>query len=242
MRQYWISGLHVEIVGNGRPLVLLHGNSQSSRMFDRMRPALAARYQTISIDARGHGRSVRADAPLSFAGMADDVDSVMSQLFARGLVAGTALRFALFGFSDGANIAMMFAMEHSTQLSALVLNAGNLVPEGMRSFAHWQIEIAVAALRVVSFLPAAARRREIWDLMLREPQIAPRQLASIGVPTLVLVGEHDVIRREESARIAAAIAGSEFAIVPRAGHMLATRRPRVVVEIVRRFLDRVDSH
>ena len=55
--------IYYEIHGDGEPLILLHGNTASCRMFDSIIPALAAHYQVITMDFLGCGRS---DHLLSF--------------------------------------------------------------------------------------------------------------------------------------------------------------------------------
>ena len=51
------ASLHVEVTGEGPPLLFGHGMLCSCRMFDRIRPELARSYQVIAVDFRGHGRS-----------------------------------------------------------------------------------------------------------------------------------------------------------------------------------------
>ena len=61
--------LWAEQTATGRPLVLLHGNGESHRVFDRMVPLLVSQRRLVALDSRGHGVSPRGDGPLTIARM-----------------------------------------------------------------------------------------------------------------------------------------------------------------------------
>ena len=105
--------LWAEQTGTGRPLVLLHGNGESHRVFDRMVPQLAQRHRLVGLDSRGHGASPRGDGPLTIARMADDVDAALDALDLRAV--------DVLGFSDGGNIALELAVRHPGRAGSLVV-------------------------------------------------------------------------------------------------------------------------
>jgi predicted MFS family arabinose efflux permease len=72
--------LWAEQAGSGPPLVLLHGNGETHRVFDRMAPLLTPRHRLVALDSRGCGRSPRGTGPLTIARMADDVDAALAAL------------------------------------------------------------------------------------------------------------------------------------------------------------------
>ena len=96
--------LYYREAGSGEPLIMLHGNGESGEYFINQIEHFQSRYRVIAPDTRGHGRSPRGEAPFTIAQFANDLYDFMQGL-------GIA-RAAILGFSDGANIAMKFAMQH----------------------------------------------------------------------------------------------------------------------------------
>ena len=108
--------LYYREAGSGEPLIMLHGNGESGEYFINQIEHFQSRYRVIAPDTRGHGRSPRGEAPFTIAQFANDLYDFMQRL-------GIA-RAAILGFSDGANIAMKFAMQHPEMVKALILNGG----------------------------------------------------------------------------------------------------------------------
>jgi pimeloyl-ACP methyl ester carboxylesterase len=95
---------------------------------------------------------------------------------------------------------------------------------------------------VARYVAVMTRRRDIWKAVngvIDRAPIAAWELAQIRAPTLVIVGDEDVATRiEKSEAIVAAIAGSQLAIVPRAGHSSTVEEPAEVTRRVQTFLER----
>lgn len=96
--------LHYEERGAGEPLILLHGNGGDCSYFSGQMDAFARRFRTIALDTRGHGASPRGKKPFTISQFADDLANFMDE---RGIA-----RAHLLGFSDGGNIALVFALRH----------------------------------------------------------------------------------------------------------------------------------
>ena len=116
--------LHCAEAGAGEVLILLHGNGEDSTYFVHQIPFLAKHFRVLAVDSRGHGRSPRGGGALSIEGFADDLADFMDE---RGIA-----RAHLLGFSDGANVAMAFALRRPERVRKLILNGGNLNPWGMK--------------------------------------------------------------------------------------------------------------
>ena len=96
--------LSYQEMGSGEPLILLHGNGEDSSYFRHQIAHFQDRYRVIALDTRGHGKSPRGSAPFTIRQFARDLyDFMETRKIAEAV---------LLGFSDGANIAMRFAMEH----------------------------------------------------------------------------------------------------------------------------------
>ena len=94
--------LYYQEKGTGEPLILLHGNGEDSSYFKNQIDYFQNTYRVIAIDTRGHGRSPRGDAPFTIEQFACDLYDFMQEHRISNAI--------ILGFSDGANIAMRFAI------------------------------------------------------------------------------------------------------------------------------------
>ena len=89
--------------GSGEPLILLHGNGESCDYFSGQIDVFARYFHVYALDTRGHGQTPRGTAPFTIRQFADDLLAFMD--------AQVIDRAHLLGFSDGGNIAMIFALK-----------------------------------------------------------------------------------------------------------------------------------
>ena len=197
--------LYCEVCGKGEPLVLLHGNGEDRTVFRGQIPYLSERFTVYAVDTRGHGRSPEGTAPFTLSQFADDLRDFLD---ARGIE-----RAHLLGFSDGANIAMLFALRYPKRLLSLVLNSGNLDPSGTVPELTEELNARYAAVKDER---TEDERREaaFIRLMLFEPHIAPEELSVISVPTLVIAGDRDLIPAAHTRLIAENIPGARLVFLP----------------------------
>ena len=106
--------LHYQEKGEGEPMILLHGNGEEGSYFAHQMDYFGRNYRVIVVDTRGHGQSPRGTAPFTIAQFAQDLHDFMDEL-------GIS-RAVILGFSDGANIAMIFALRYPERVTALILN------------------------------------------------------------------------------------------------------------------------
>ena len=220
--------------GEGAPLVLLHGNGEDGSYFAHQLDYFARCRHVIALDTRGHGRSPRGTAPFTLEQFARDLEDFLD---GRGLE-----QVELLGFSDGANIALLFALAHPERVRALVLNGGNLCPGGVR----WQTQLPIclgwAITGLLSPLGEKARHNHaLLNLMVTQPRIDPAALSALTVPTLVVAGERDMIRRKHTELIAASIPGAQLAILP-GDHFVAAKNSGDFNAAVEAFLERGAIH
>lgn len=190
--------LYYEKQGSGQPFLLVHGNGEDHRIFDRAVSDLSQYYTVYALDSRGHGKSDPVPT-LSYSEMAEDVAEFIRVL---------ELEKPLFcGFSDGGIVGLIAAVRWPDLFSKLVVAGANMTPSGIK-----QPVQGITKLQNFFFPDAKL------DLMLTQPNLTVRQLSSIRVPTLVLAGEYDVIRKEETKRIARSIPGAKLLILPGQTH------------------------
>ena len=220
--------LYYREAGSGEPLILLHGNDESGEYFINQIEHFQSRYRVIAPDTRGHGRSPRGEAPFTIAQFANDLYDFMQGL-------GIA-RAMILGFSDGANIAMKFTMQHPEMVKALILNGGNLSPSGIRPSVQLPIELGYRIARLFAGRsPEARKHAELLGLMVNEPRIPPETLSALTMPVLVLAGTRDMVKRRHTEPIAASLPNTQLQFL-NGDHFLAAKEPAAFNEAVLRFL------
>ena len=215
--------LHYTEHGSGEPLILLHGNGEDSSYFEHQIAFFQDRYRVIAVDTRGHGKSPRGTAPLTLNQFADDLSAFMDEL--------DIASAHILGFSDGANVAILFALAHPTRVKSLVLNGGNLFPEGLTEQTRREIdeeyEQAVAT--------NDEDQLELLRLMIDEPHIDPVQLSGLNMPTLVEAGTDDMIEEAHTRLIAESIPNAQLTLIE-GTHFIAFENPDAFNRVVSEFL------
>lgn len=225
--------LYYREAGSGEPLILLHGNGESGEYFINQIEHFQSRYRVIAVDTRGHGQSPRGEAPFTIAQFANDLYDFMQ---GHGIT-----RAVILGFSDGANIAMKFSMQHPDMVKALILNGGNLDPSGVKRLPQLSIEIGYRiASRFAARSPDAKKNAEMLGLMVNDPNIRPSELSSITMPSLVICGAKDLIKESHTRMIAENLPNARLVILP-GDHFTANKHPAEFNRAVDDFLKSIES-
>lgn len=222
--------LFYEEMGSGEPLILLHGNSEDHTIFDNVAKHFAKQYHVIAIDTRGHGKSPLGDEPFSLYQFAEDLNEFMNEQKIE--------KANILGFSDGGNIALIFASEYPEKVIKLIANGANTKPSGIKPLVHLAM-----LLRYMLYSVAAAfsgkfeLKKALYYIMLHEPHITKEELEQITAPTLVLVGTEDLIRESESKYIKKSIPNSEIVFVL-GNHFIVKNNTKDYIFAVEKFLDK----
>lgn len=223
--------LYYQEQGNGEPFILLHGNGEDSSYFKYQIDYFKSKYRVIALDTRGHGKSPRGDAPFTIEQFSCDLYGFM-----KAHHISTAV---ILGFSDGANIAMKFAMKHSDMVKALILNGGNLNPKGVKRTVQIPIEIGYKISGKFASKSAEAKRNaEMLGLMVNEPNIEPCELQLITASALVICGTKDMIKKSHIKKIAENLPNAKLKII-NGNHFIANKRSAEFNQIVDNFLKTV---
>lgn len=213
------------------PLILLHGNGEDGSYFKNQIDYFSDKYRVIALDTRGHGKSPRGTEPFTIEQFSCDLYDFMVRLDISNAV--------ILGFSDGANIAMKFAMRYPDKVRALILNGGNLNPKGVKRTTQIPIEIGYRMARWFSSKsPDARKNAEMLGLMVNEPDIEPNELASIIVPTLVICGSKDMIKESHTKEIAENIPNAKLSII-KGNHFIANKQHATFNNAVEEFLQTI---
>lgn len=208
--------LYYQERGNKEPFILLHGNGENGSYFKNQIDYFSDRYRVIALDTRGHGKSPRGTEPFTIEQFSCDLYDFMASLEISNAV--------ILGFSDGANIAMKFAIKYPNKVKALILNGGNLNPKGVKRTTQIPIEIGYKiARRFAQKSPGAKKNAEMLGLMVNEPNIELNELSKITAPTLVICGRSDMIKESHTKEIAENIPNAKLSII-KGNHFIANKR------------------
>lgn len=155
--------------GEGFPLVLLHGNGEDHTYFKRQMGPFSQHFRVIAVDTRGHGESPRGTAPFTLEQFAEDLKEFLD--------GRSITRCHLLGFSDGGNIALLFALKYPEYVEKLILNGADLCPSGVKLTTQLPIVLGWGMCRVPALFSRKARANwEMLDLMVTQPHIPTRRL------------------------------------------------------------------
>lgn len=214
--------------GIGEPLILLHGNGEDCSYFAHQMDAFAAHFRVIAIDTRGHGQTPRGEAPFTIRQFADDLLVFLDEHHMD--------KAHLLGFSDGGNIAMVFALKYPERVGKLILNGANLDASGVKRKIQIPIEIGYRMAKLFAGRsPKAKKNAEMLGLMVNDPNVKVEELSRIQNKTLVIAGDNDMIKDQHTRLIAQSIPGAELCIL-QGNHFIANKNPQSFNEAVLRFL------
>ena len=214
--------------GQGEPLILLHGNGENCDYFVGQVDEFAKFYHVYALDTRGHGKTPRGTAPFTIRQFADDLLAFMD---AYGIGKAHVL-----GFSDGGNIAMIFAMKYPERVDKLILDGANLDAKGVKRSVQIPIEIGWRFAKCFAGKSDEARRNaEMLGLMVNDPNVRPEELSAIRAETLVIAGTKDMIKDEHTRLIARSIKDSRLVIL-KGNHFIANKCPDAFNRAVLDFL------
>jgi pimeloyl-ACP methyl ester carboxylesterase len=223
--------LYYETYGSGEPLLLVHGNGASIGSLRRQIEHFRKEYQVIAMDSRDHGKSSDSQGPLTYEKMTDDLAALIDHL--------QLGRVHVLGWSDGGIEALLMGIRHPDKINKLVAMAANLNPSPAaiptETLALFD-QLAASMTDSAKATPEGKRSLKVMGIMKVQPNIAPTQLRLISAPTLVIAGDHDLIRNEHTVEIFSHLPNAQLAIVPNATHMLPYDDPATFNWITGTFL------
>lgn len=246
--------MYYEIHGTGQPVVLIHGAfSAIGTSFGKILPELAKSRQVIGFELQAHGHTADIDRPLSLESMADDVAVAIKQLDLQ--------RADVFGYSMGAFVALQVVIRHPEVVRKLVLASvsytrsgihpglmeglGEMTPEMMFG-SPWHDEYMKIAPHPEHFARLFAKKTE----MDRQTKDLPDEsIRAIKSPTLIIIGDSDLIRPEHAVEMFRLLGGgvfgdtpaglpnSQLAILPGTSHVSVSDRTELLIPMITAFLD-----
>lgn len=245
--------LHYTEQGSGTPLILLHGNGEDGSYFVHQIEYFKDRYRVIALDTRGHGQSPRGEKPFTIRQFAEDLHDFMDE---KGIK-----KAHILGFSDGGNIALVFALKYPERVDHLVLNGANLDASGVKPSTQIPIVIGYRMASAFSsfgkklfvkkdrkkgggssFAEKVRRNTEMLGLMVNDPNIRPEELSEnknpdfIKMKKLVIAGDKDMIKDEHTRLIYASLPNAQIRVV-HGTHFIAKEEYQEFNRAVEEFLE-----
>lgn len=218
-----VNGLHMyyEIYGQGKPLVLIHGGGSTIQSnFGKVIQLFAKSRKVIAVELQAHGRTNDRDTDLTFEQDADDIATLLENL--------NMDKADFFGFSNGGTTALQIAIRHPQIVDKLVLGSALAKRNGVPGW-FWDFmqqarlenmpEELKTAYKQVAPDPNGLQRMHDRDAkrMIHFKDIPDEQIKSIKAPTLIIIGDKDVITPEHAIELHRQMANAELAIIP-GGH------------------------
>lgn len=224
------SVLYYECIGQGEPLILLHGNGGSSRYFHTHIHELSKYYKLYIIDCRGRGWSTDQSPTITYSLMVDDLLHIIQfeQLTS----------FNLLGFSDGANLALLFAERYPYYIRSLILNAANQHFYDLTKETQQWFKFSKAIMQKCGqWLPVLKWKNHYFKLAFDDIPIDEHKLKQASYPVLILVGENDIVDLKFSKKLASLFKRATLIVELNVGHFFAKQKPKQYCRYILNFLN-----
>jgi len=210
--------MYYEIYGHGKPLVLIHGGGSTIQTtFGRIIPMLAQHRQLICVELQAHGHTSDRNKDLSFEQDADDVVTLLKNL--------NVPNADFFGFSNGGTTTIQIAIRHPEIVDKIILGSAlckrNGVPIQFWDFMKQaQLDNMPVQLKE-AYIKVAPNPNDLQIMhdkdvkrMVNFKDIPDEQIESIKAPTLIIIGDQDIIKPEHAIEMHREISNSALAIIP----------------------------
>ncbi|MCX6239732.1 MAG: alpha/beta hydrolase [Bacteroidia bacterium] len=216
--------LYYETYGSGEPLIMLHGNSGSIKVFSEQIPFFEKYYKVIAIDSRLQGKSGGSPDNISYDLMASDFCALLNYLHIDSTY--------VLGWSDGGIDGIIMAMNCPKKVKKLAISGANTVPDSSAvSYADiLAMKDFVAHNKTASKISIALNK-----MMIDQPNIPYAGLKQIHCPVLVMAGDHDIIKPEHTLKIFQSIPSASLCIFPDSRHGVLQQHPKLFNETVLTF-------
>ena len=217
--------VYYEIYGQGKPLVLLHGNGGSIGSRANLIPDFASHYQVIAFDSRCHGKTDCPTGYLTYEQMASDVNAGLSHLKIDSAF--------IWGHSDGGIVGLLMAINYPRKVKKLLASGANLRPD--------TTAVDPALLPILDKMWAVVKNDSIrskqFRLLVEQPNIKTSDLKKIKADVMIMGGDRDAIRNEHLLEMHRNISGSLLCILPGTTHFPYQDRTKWFLEIFYDFFD-----
>jgi pimeloyl-ACP methyl ester carboxylesterase len=231
-KYYSVRGIkmYTEVYGEGKPLLLIHGNGGDMSAFKNNIPYFSKRYKVIAVDSRAQGKTIDNNDSLSFEMMADDFAALLEAMHIDSAY--------VFGWSDGGINALLLALRHPDKVIKLVSTGANMTPDSSAIVPdNWRDEKKQydSERNIIWTTPKEKNDWKIFKLDWDQPNVPLENLRGIRCPSLIVCGDHDVITIEHTVGIYKNIPRAYLWVVPNSGHPTLIEHRDEFDELVYKF-------
>jgi pimeloyl-ACP methyl ester carboxylesterase len=217
-------------------VVALHGGlSSSDDLLNPLGGAIGERYRVVAFDRRGHGRTGDTDAPFHYDDMATETIGVLETV-----VGGPA---HLVGWSDGGNVGLLVALRRPDLVRRLVVIGANFHFDGLRPLDVGPDSPVLAMVQAgyAERSPDGADHfgvvvAKALTMIATEPTLTIEDLRRITAPTLVLVGDDDMIELGHTCAMYEALPAGQLSVIAASSHLVPMEKPSEVSRVILDFL------
>ena len=205
--------MYCEMYGTGQPLLIIHGNGGSIADFYNQIPYFSKKYKVIIADSRAQGKSADAGDSLSYEMMADDYAELLNMMKVDSA--------EVIGWSDGGINGLLLAIRHPEKVKKLAVTGANLTPDTSAVNEDIGPLIMPYYTQLKNKTTKNAQEKPSWKLvrlLMDEPHIPLSALHTIKCPTLVIGGDHDILKPSHTLQIFQNIPQAYLWILPNSGH------------------------
>jgi pimeloyl-ACP methyl ester carboxylesterase len=210
--------MYYEIHGKGTPLVLIHGGGSTIQTsFGRVLHSFAKERQVIAVELQGHGHTPDINRPETFEQDADDVSALLKYLKIENA--------DFFGFSNGGNTVMQIAIRYPNLVRKIILGSAFFKRDGM-CLQFWE------SLNHSTLKDMPQLLKDAYKKVAPDPNDMPKMyekdkkrmvdfkdwkagdIHSINAPTLIVIGDEDVVRPEHAVEMFRLLPHARLSILP----------------------------
>ena len=232
--------IYHDVVGQGDPLVLLHGGMATNATWGAQIDGLSTTFKVFAPERAGHGHTPDRPGPFTYESMTRETIAYLEAL-ELGPV-------HLLGWSDGGMIGLRTAAERPDLVRTLSISGAGFssegyVPGSLEAFIALPADDPEMAIFADMYGEASPDGPEhfsvVWEkvrTMWAEPFDWSDLLSQVCAPTLVIVGDDDFVTVGHAEATATGVAHGQLAVVPGASHLVPMEKPVIFNELVRSFI------
>ena len=243
--------MYYEVLGEGDPLIVLHGAYMNIPSMGAIIPKLAETRKVYALEFQGHGRTTDIDRPITYPNLADDVAAFMDAV---GIE-----KADVFGYSMGANVGLQLAIRHPEKVDQLIAASVAYDNEGwqpaFREFVpQMNVEMFTAMPFAEDYKTLAANPDGFPALVEKlialehEPLAWGEDVAALETPVLIVTGDADYVTLEHSVALFRLLGGgvmgdmgkplaaSRLAVMPATSHTAVINQPDLLLAFIEPFL------
>ena len=234
--------MHYKVYGKGDPIILLHGSLESMEDWDKQVPELSKKYKVITVDSRGHGQTTFTDRKMDYILLSEDISVLMVELNIDSAY--------IVGFGDGGITGLYLSLNHPEKVRRLIAIGANYKVDTTAVYGQildkvkaWDDDKMYQFIRnhfkgYQNYSQITQFTQRMKTMLLTEPNLTLDDLKKIKCPTLLIAGDHDIIKIDHTNAMFESIPNSYMCIVPGTKHYPQKESALLVNSVILDFINK----